>query len=154
MQNNSVKEIVFVAMEPIVKELGFELVEVEYLKKQNGMNLTLFIDSPNGVDMDGLEKVHRTVDAKLDELDPTNGASYILNCSSLGLDRPLKTEKDLARNVGQMIELSLYAKYNGKKEFVGELVSFSEENIIIKENDKTVEIPRETISKIKKYIKF
>lgn len=154
MQNNSVKEIVFVAMEPIVKELGFELVEVEYLKKQNGMNLTLFIDSPNGVDMDGLEKVHRTVDAKLDELDPTNGASYILNCSSLGLDRPLKTEKDLARNVGQMIELSLYAKYNGKKEFIGELVSFSEENIIIKENDKTVEIPRETISKIKKYIKF
>ena len=154
MQNNSVKEIVFVAMEPIVKELGFELVEVEYLKKQNGMNLTLFIDSPNGVDMDGLEKVHRAVDAKLDELDPTNGASYILNCSSLGLDRPLKTEKDLARNVGQMIELSLYAKYNGKKEFVGELVSFSEENITIKENDKTVEIPRETISKIKKYIKF
>lgn len=154
MSNNSVKEIVYENLSPLVSSLGYELVEVEYVKKPNGMNLTLFIDSPNGVDMDGLEKVHRAVDAALDELDPTNGASYTLNCSSLGLDRPLKTDRDLVRNVGQVIEISMYAKYDDKKEWVGELLEFNEQFITIAIDGESKQLPRENISKIKKYIQF
>lgn len=154
MQNNSVKDVVFKELSPLVDSLGYELVEVEYTKKPNGMNLTLFIDSPHGVDMDGLEKVHRAVDEKLDEFDPTNGAHYILNCSSLGLDRPIKTDKDLNRNIGQKIEISLYSKYDNKKDYIGILESYSDEQIIICDSVKSIEIPRELISKIKKYIEF
>ena len=154
MQSNSVKDVVFMEMAPIVATFGYELVEVDYVKKPNGMNLTLFIDGENGVDLEGLEKVHRAVDSALDELDPTHGAPYILNCSSLGLDRPIKTDRDLTRNIGKMIDVSLYAKQNGVKEFEGELVSFSENSILIKTQKDEVEIPREAISKIKKHISF
>ena len=154
MSNNSVKEIVMENLTAVVESLGYELVDAEYTKKPNGMNLTLFIDSPSGVDMDGLEKVHRIVDQKLDEFDPTNGAPYILNCSSLGLDRPLKTDKDLTRNIGQEIEISLYAKLNGKKDFIGKLVGFNRDVITIAVGGEDTEIPREAISKINKYISF
>ena len=83
---------------PFADELGLEIVEVEYVRKHNGMNLTFFIDKEGGVTIDDCEKLHRAIDEPLDILDPTNGASYILNVSSLGIDRPLKTERDFARN--------------------------------------------------------
>lgn len=154
MQTLSVKDNVMQFITPTVEALGYELVDVEYAKKQNGMNLTLFIDSPNGVDLDGLEKVHKAVDVALDELDPTNGHSYILNCTSVGLDRPLKTDKDLNRNIGQLVDISLYAKLNGKKDYTGKLVEFSEDTITIEQPKENLTLERKQISKITKHIEF
>lgn len=154
MQSLSVKDNVMQFITPTVEALGYELVDVEYAKKQNGMNLTLFIDSPNGVDLDGLEKVHKAVDVALDELDPTNGHSYILNCTSVGLDRPLKTNKDLNRNIGQLVDISLYAKLNGKKDYTGKLVEFSEDTITIEQPKESLTLERKQISKITKHIEF
>ena len=122
----SISEKVEEFLEPIILELGYELVEVEYAKKQNGMNLTVYIDSKQGITLSDCEKVHKTIDEPLDELDPTNNAPYTLNVSSCGLDRPLKNDKDYNRNIGEEIEISLYSKVNGKKSFVGKLESFDE----------------------------
>lgn len=154
MQTLSVKDNVMQFITPTVEALGYELVDVEYAKKQNGMNLTLFIDSPNGVDLDGLEKVHKAVDVALDELDPTNGHSYILNCTSVGLDRPLKTDKDLNRNIGQLVDVSLYAKLNGKKDYTGNLLEFTESTITIEQPKENLTLERKQISKITKHIEF
>lgn len=150
----SVAEIVQEKLEPVVEKLGYELVETEYVKKQNGMNLFLYIDSKDGITLEDCEKVHITVDALLDEFDPTNGAPYTLNVSSLGLDRPLKTDKDLNRNIGEDIEISLYSKIDGKKSFVGKLVSFTEDDIVIMAPKGEMTINRKQISKINKYITF
>ncbi len=147
---NSVEEF----LTPIVENLGYRIVEVEYAKKQNGMNLTIFIDSPNGIDIDDCEKVHNAIDLPLDELDPTNGASYTLNVSSPGLDRPLKTERDLKANIGVLIEISLYSKMDGKKEIVGKLLDFSEDNLTVEIENKNLSIERKNIAKITKYIEF
>lgn len=154
MQTLSVKDNVMQFITPTVEALGYELVDVEYAKKQNGMNLTLFIDGPNGVDLDGLEKVHKSVDVALDELDPTNGHSYILNCTSVGLDRPLKTDKDLNRNIGQLVDVSLYAKLNGKKDYTGNLLEFTESTITIEQPKENLTLERKQISKITKHIEF
>ncbi len=154
MQTLSVKDNVMQFITPTVEALGYELVDVEYAKKQNGMNLTLFIDGPNGVDLDGLEKVHKAVDVALDELDPTNGHSYILNCTSVGLDRPLKTDKDLNRNIGQLVDVSLYAKLNGKKDYTGNLLEFTESTITIEQPKENLTLERKQISKITKHIEF
>ena len=72
-----------------IKELGFELDEVEYIKEYGSMVLTLYIDSPNGVTLDDCERVSRAVEPVLDENDPIEEA-YYLSVSSLGLDRPIK----------------------------------------------------------------
>ena len=122
-------------LEPIVTELGYELCEVEYAKKPNGMNLTIFISHPDGIKIEDCEKVHRTIDPILDEIDPTNGAPYTLNVSSLGLDRPIKTDKDFLRNIGKMVTIKLFANKNGKKEFVGKLVEKVESLPSLKASD-------------------
>ena len=142
------------ALEPIVTELGYDLVEVEYAKKSDGYNLTVFIDSKNGISLDDCEKVHYAIDEPLDVLDPTNGDSYTLNVSSPGLDRPLKTDRDLERNIGVVVEISLYAAIKKCKHFVGELVSYDEQYVTIKTKKEEIKFERSGIAKICKYIEF
>ncbi len=131
MAKKSVVEMVTELCEPIVSELGYELVEVKYAKGHSGMDLTLFIYSENGISLEDCEKVSKAVDMPLDELNPTNDEPYSLNVSSLGLDRPIKTAKDAKRNLGKKVEVKFYAALNGKKVLIGELKDYSEETITI-----------------------
>ena len=133
-------------LQPIAKELGAEIIDAEWNMRERA--LTLFIDSGNGVDLDLLEKVHRAVDAPLDELDPTFGEAYTLNCSSPGLDRPFKTERDFLRHVGEKIEVRLYAPVDGKKYYEGELLSFKNGVVRIGTEAGEKEFPFEKTAKV------
>lgn len=141
---------------PIVESLGkdIEVVEVEFAKKYNGDNLTIFIDKPGGVTIEDCELVHSTVDGPLDELDPTAGNPYTLNVSSPGIDRPIVTDKDFARNVGIELEIKLFEAINKKKMLVGTLIAFNEDSIIVEINGENLEIERKKISKATKFINF
>ena len=148
---NQVEEFVT----PIAESLGLEVVEVAYEKKYDGMNLTIFIDKKGGVNLEDCEAFHRAIDEPLDELDPTNGASYTLNVSSPGLDREIKTDKDFNRNIGTVLEINLFKKIGLSKKFVGELLSFDEKSIkILDKKGKEIDIERSLISKATKYIEF
>ena len=111
-------------------------------------SLTLYFESKNGVDLDLLEKIHRAIDLPLDELDPTYGAEYTLNCSSPGLDRPFKTEADFNRHMGEQIEVHLYAALDGKKYYEGELLSFENNIVKIKTKAGEREFPFEKTAKV------
>ena len=85
--------------QPIAEQVGVNVVEVEFKQGKNP-SLTIFIEKEGGVDLDSCEKFHRAIDAPIDELDPTFGLPYTLNVSSLGIDRPFKTEKDFLSHIG------------------------------------------------------
>lgn len=153
MQKN-ISEEVEEFLKPIVESLGYQIVEVTYKKEPNGMNLTIFIDSPSGINIEDCEKVHLAIDDPLDQLDPTNGASYTLNVSSPGLDRPIKTDSGLKANIGNKLEISLYSKINGVKNIVGNLVGFNDETLMVNVENKLLDLDRKNIAKIIKYIEF
>ena len=136
-----------------VAELGFELCDVEFIKEYGDWVLTLYIDKEGGVNIDDCERVSRAVDPLLDEADPIEQA-YMLSVSSLGLDRPLKKDADFARNIGKRIEIKLFAPKNGKKEFTGELVSFDENNIVVKLESGELEIERKTLALVRPELIF
>ncbi len=138
---------------PIATSLGLEIVEVAYEKKFDGMNLTIYIDKKGGVTIDDCEKLHNALDEPLDELDPTEGKPYILNVSSPGLDRPIKTDKDFSRNLGEVLEVSTFTKIGTSKKHVGELIRFDKDKIVLLVK-KEIEIARSNISKATKYIDF
>lgn len=158
MANKKVADAVKEIADPIVTNLGYELVEVEYAKKSTGMNLTLFIYSKNGITLDDCEKVSKALDEPLEELDPTNGESYTFNVSSLGLDWPIKNEKDINRNINEKIEIKLYAPYLNKKVFQGVLIGGNDEEIKFYEvNDKEKQektFKFKDIAKVSKIIDF
>lgn len=149
-----VVEIVEEHINPIIENLGYEVVEVEFAKKVDGMNLCFYIDSPNGITIDDCEKVHKLIDAPLDELNPTGDMPYILSVSSCGLDRPIKTDKDLKRNLNKVVDIKLYAPLNKKKAFTGILKDFNEENIVITENELDINLPRKMIGNISLHLEF
>ena len=139
---------------PIVEANGMELVEVEFKKLYGTPTLTVYIDKPGGVSLDDCELIHRAIDGPMDELDPTEGAPYNLNVSSPGLDRPLKTFNDYNRKLGEKVEVSLYAPVEGKKKYIAVLDEATEEEITLKEGEKTIKIQLKQIAAAKPYIEF
>lgn len=141
---------------PIINELDkqIEIIEVEFAKKHNGDNLTIFIDKPGGVTIDDCELVHNAIDEPLDSLDPTDGKTYTLNVSSPGIDRPIVTDKDFARNIGLELEIKLFEPIGKKKTLIGNLIAFNKDSIILETNNENLEIERRKISKATKFINF
>ena len=144
---------IFDIVEPTVTALGYELYEVEYQKEFDNWVLTLYIDHPDGVSLDDCELVSNAVDPILDEADPIDQA-YYLSVSSLGIDRPLKTDKDYKRNIGKVMDVKLYAPLNGKKEFSGTLTAFDEETYTIELKSGSETIERKKTALIRPHIDF
>ena len=158
MASKKVADIVREFAEPIISNLGYELVEVEYAKKSTGMNLTIFIYSEKGITLDDCETVSRALDDLLEEKDPTNGESYTFNVSSLGLDWPIKNEKDIKRNLNEEIEIKLYAPLNGKKKLEAVLVGGDDNHIeyyLLNDKEKNIQkMNFDLIAKASKLLKF
>ena len=148
------EQSVFEAINPTVSDLGYEIVEVEYVKKGQDMNLTIYIDIPSGVSLDDCEKVHMAIDPILDELNPTQDKPYILNVSSPGLDRPFKTQRDFERNYGREVEVKLYAPIKGVKLYEGVLVERTETITEIKTKKENVKIENNKIALVRQLVKF
>ena len=144
---------IFEITEPTVRELGYELFDVEFQKEYENWVLTLFIDKEGGVSLDDCELVSNAIDPILDEADPID-QPYYLSVSSIGLDRPLKKDKDFARNIGNVLDVRLYAPMNGKKELTGRLVSFTDEAFALEVGKETVTVARKACSLIRPHIDF
>lgn len=141
------------ALQPIADEMGIELVEVEF-KQGKDPALTLYIDTESGVDLNTCEKFHRAVDTVLDDVDPTFGAPYTLNVSSPGLDRPLKTDRDFNKCIGQKVEVRLFAPVKGKKSFELVLNGHDEHCVYLQDKDGEWKLEKSKIAKICRAIDF
>lgn len=151
---SKVKTICEEKIVPVIENLGYEVVEVEYVKKNDGMNLTFFIDNEDGIKIEDCERVSKEINSLLDEINPTEDQPYTLNVSSPGIDRPLKTERDFKRNEGKLISITLFAKIDGKKVFEGILTTYNEESITIEINNKPLTFKKETIAHVVPVIDF
>ena len=89
-----VTEQVAAFAEPIVKEHGCELWDVEYVREGSEYFLRLYIDKDGGVDINDCEAISRAVDPILDEKDPIPGSYHFEVCSA-GLERVLKHRQAL-----------------------------------------------------------
>ena len=137
-------------LEKYAAPMGIEIVDVE----AKGEELTVFIETESGVDLDTCEKFHNAIMEPIDELDPSFGAAYTLNVSSPGLDRPFKTERDFERNLGKEVEVKLYAPLKGKKLLEGVLAAYDENSVTVLCGGGEEKINRTRIAKINKAIKF
>lgn len=133
--------------------LGIAVADVEF-KQGKSPALTVFIDKAGGVSLDDCEKLHNAIFDPLDELDPTYGQPYTLNVSSLGADRPFKTDEDFNSHIGKKVEVKLYAAVKGKKFYDGELISYDGERIVLKTVKETFSFDLKSVVKVNEYIDF
>ena len=138
----------------IANPMGITVAEVEFKQGKNP-SLTVYIDKDGGIDLDTCELFHRAIDEPLDQLDPTFGQSYTLNVSSLGVDRPFKTDADFKAHIGEKVEVKLINGIKGKKFYDGTLVSYDGKVITLKVDDKnTFTIDLKNTVKVNEYVDF
>ena len=103
-------------LESTVTGLGYELVDIE--RSPHGKLLRIFIDKPNGVNVDDCVAVSN----HLSRLLAVENVDYgRLEISSPGLDRPLKKASDFVRFAGESAKLKLRVALQGQRNFVGVL---------------------------------
>ena len=155
---------------PILEENHFELVDVEFVKEAGNWHLRAYIDKEGGITIDDLTLVNHALSDLMDREDFIE-ESYILEVSSPGLLRPFKKPKDYIRNLGQDVEVKLFApvtfEQDGKKytdkEFVGILKKYDAPSgdttaggkiLLAFEGDDQLEIEIKDIALIRKAIDF
>ncbi|HHU51900.1 MAG TPA: ribosome maturation factor RimP [Firmicutes bacterium] len=133
--------------------LGYEVVEVSFVKEGPHRVLRVTIDHPNGIGIDDCERFSNAFGQVLDEEDPIS-TSYLLEVSSPGIDRPLTKPEHFSRFAGQEAELRLYSPVQGRKKFRGTLVGWSPEaegQVLMKCDGEELAIPWSNISRARLY---
>ena len=147
-------------VETIIDEHGDMLVDMEYVKEKGQNYLRIYVDrQPNGIDIDEIAALSELVSEKLDTIDPDPLPDpYVLELSSPGAERPIKTEADWERALNDYVHIGLYQKIEDKKVYEGTLKSYNNDEIVLEVKDKTrrkkLTIPRKLIAKIRFAIEF
>jgi len=115
-------------IDPIVRAMQIELVDVELKRGPSRSILRLTIDRESGVDVDTCARVSREVEAFLDVEDIVPG-SYTLEVSSPGLDRPLRSLGDFRRFAGSLVRVTVRETDGPGGVFVGRITEIDGDRI-------------------------
>ncbi len=139
-------EQVIALVEPIVEELGFQLVDVEYVTERGRQVLRIYLDKDGGITVDDCALVSNEVGDLIDVREIiTHG--YVLEVSSPGLNRPLRKEKDFIWAVGKKIKLKTVEPIEGRRNFTGYLKECSGGVIVLDLEGTEVTLPLEGLEK-------
>lgn len=158
MQAKEVEALITALVEPILADTEMTLVDVEYVREKDWY-LRIFIDKPEGVEIDDCQLVSEKLTAVLDEKDPIPD-KYFLEVSSPGIDRPLKKDHDFEAAYGTKVDIMFYAPWEGLKSLVGVLESHDDDAVWVRKIIKGKEfktpdlIERKLIAVIRPHIDF
>lgn len=149
----NIQQVITELATPIVEDLNYELVDVEFIKEGAHWYLRIYIDKPGGIGIDDCQAVSEKMSEILDKKDPIDQC-YYLEVSSPGLERPLKTERDFIKYKGELVEVKVFQPINGKKIFEGELIGLIEDMIVINQDGNNINFEKDKVSRVKRAIKF
>lgn len=115
-------------IEPVLERNGLELVDVEYRREPVGMVLRVFIDRPEGVDLEVCSEASACIDTELEAVEFLKEA-YTLEVSSPGLERRLTKPAHFQRFVGQEVQIRRVQALEGRKKYSGTLAAADETSV-------------------------
>ncbi len=139
MASKKTEQSVLELLLPIAEKEGLLVWDIEFVKEGPEYYLRVYIDKEDGVGIDDCETVSRLLSDELDRVDPIEQA-YILEVSSAGMDRKLKTNEHFMRYIGHAIDIKLYAPINGEKEITATLNAFNDGVLTIDYNGQETDI--------------
>jgi ribosome maturation factor RimP len=153
-QETTVERVRAVA-ERVTAGRGFELADVEVKRERGGALVRLFVDKEGGIGLTELQSVSEEVSAILDAEDPFP-ASYTLEVSSPGLDRPLKTEADYRRFAGRLARVSSYEPLEGRRHWTGRVLAVEDGvvSLSLEREGAEVKIPLAKIAHARLEVEF
>ena len=105
--------------EPL-KNAGFELIEVKIGLMNTKGTIQFYIDSPNGIQLDDCVIANQIIKNIFDKTNQLY-KGYVLEVSSPGIFRKLKTPDHFKSSTGKRIKVHLNKKFEGLKTVIGDL---------------------------------
>lgn len=127
---------------PVVAARGLDLYDVELT---SGI-LRVTVDRKGGADVDAIGEVSQSISRLLDEQDVIADDRYLLEVSSPGIERRLRTRKHFEANTGTDVRVRLTAAIDGTRRFDGKLVEATESGVVFEINGDTKQFSYEDIS--------
>ncbi|MCK5719801.1 MAG: ribosome maturation factor RimP [Thiomargarita sp.] len=135
-----------ILLEPTITALGYELIGVVKIGQgRNADILRIYIDHPNGINLNDCEQVSHQVSGILEVADFQN--NYNLEVSSAGLDRPLFTLAHFMQFIGHKVKINMFIPIQKRRKFNGSLERVVDNNIIVMVDNIEYSLPYEQISK-------
>jgi ribosome maturation factor RimP len=136
-------------LEAPAAEHGFELVDVEFGGSPGpgggARVVRVLLDRPGGIGIDDLAAANLWVDAAIEGNEPYSGA-WVLEVSSPGIDRPLRTLEHFARFAGEDVRLTT-GPIDGRGAWTGRLAGIDSDAVLLVIDGTTWRIPHEKIKK-------
>ena len=126
-------ERVYALIKETVEAQGVSLWDVRFLKEGASWYLRVFIDKPEGINIDDCTNVSHAIDPVIDEADPIDKSYYLEVCSP-GIERELTRHYHYESVIGEKIKIKLYKAIDSKKEFTGVLKQVGEKLLLETEN--------------------
>jgi len=123
------QKIISLLFEPL-KLAGFDLIEVKVVIQNAQKTIQLYIDRPNGIQIDDCVNVNQITKNIFVKTNPFY-KDYALEVSSPGIFRKLKTPDHFKSSTGKRIKVHLQKKIEGLMTVTGDLQKCDEEKICI-----------------------
>ena len=149
----SIEDRVESLIKPKIENLGYKLYDVQFVKEGQNYFLRIFIEKENkNIDLKDCEKVNNEIDTLLDSANYIK-EQYFLEVSSTGIEKLLRKDEHLKENIGEKVQLNLFKPIEEfkekKKEIIGILKDFNDNNIVLELENGEIIIDRKNISQIK-----
>ena len=112
-------------LEPYLAEDLVELVDVRVQSHSRRRTVCLLVDQPGGVTINDCARISRHVEDYLDTQDVIP-FRYVLEVSSPGFDRPLRTRQHFERFVGEQVEIQMDRSFGERRQYTGELTGVAD----------------------------
>jgi len=137
-QDIKMKDDILKVAEEAAESLGFSIYEFHVLMKGENSNVTVKIDSLNGISHESCSSFSSEFCARMEDLDLL--PNFTLEVSSPGLNRKLRTPEEFKRFVDGPVKVS-YTEDGENRFEMGTLLEATDEYIeLLSENKKKVRI--------------
>ena len=146
MQRENLSQNVNETIEPLLNAQGVELVELQ-LKQQRGRWLVrIFVDNDVGISLEDCRRLNFEI-GQLMDAENLIPASYVLEVSSPGLERPLKNLRDFRRQQQRVVTVFLHVPHLDKAQYTGRVAGVTESHLFLQtDSDAPVMIPFQSIN--------
>ncbi len=134
------------ALVPRARQEGVEIVTLEVAGAKKAPTIRVYIDTEDGVSFDELSAAQAWINDLMDEIDPFPGA-YMLEVSSPGIDRPLRTLEHFARFAGEQAVVKTVSAVDGRSSFTGMLVGTDGDDVLLDVDGATVRVAHANIKR-------
>ena len=152
MEEKQLSELVSKKLESI----NYDLVSLNVSRNSGSLQVSIVVDRVAPINMEDIVEVTNVLSTYFDEIDQFE-ATYNLDISSLGAEKPLKVD-ELDKYVNSYVNVHVNNPIEGENIFEGTLKEVNDNSILItkriKTRSKDVEVMKTNILKIRLAIKF